>query len=421
MSRIKKKLAIILNIQSNRNPVLIFCLNALAERFQLTIISTDRFENAENYPHVNFINCYEYLKWTGRFLRVIEFFVNLFTKIIEIPVKIFSPKYKLNYFRNAFTFCGVYLIHCVLLPKVFIGKLSKIENLSGVICIDAEAMTAARKLKEKRRIPFAYWAYEIYPNQFLDTPKALKRLMEKIEGDGCRDADLAIVTSDIWAKLLRRRYKAYNLKHKIVRVCPAKVEKYAELELSEKVKFYYHGVYLAGRGLENLISAMRDVEGGILYLRGIGESFEKFLKDETARLNLEDKVKFLPPVSTDQLAIEAAKFDVGVMMVCMTTLNAKFVIGFKTFENITAGLPLFSPASYQLKEIVKKNEVGVIYSNCGAEALAETLNYCVRNKDEIREWKINARKFAESEINPAFQSRQLFEAVEILTENKDSK
>lgn len=421
MPETRNKLAIILSIPCNRNPVLLFCLRELIKKNDVTVISPDHFEETEKFPSVKFENAYQYLKWAGRVLRVFEAIANSISKIIETPVKLFDPKFKFDFFRNLFEISNFYIIHYLLIPKVFENKLSKIKNLSGVICIDAAALTAARKLKAKKKIPFAYWAYEIFPNQFPDTPKTLENLMKKIEGDGCRDADLAIVTSDVWAKLLRRRYKAFDLKHKIVRVCPAPVENYAALELSQKVKFYYHGVYLAGRGLENLIAAMQKVEGGILYLRGIGEDFENFLKAETVRLKLDDKVKFLPPVPIEMLAVEAAKFDVGAMMVCMTTLNAKFVIGFKTFENITAGLPLFAPASFQLKEIIKKNEVGVIYPNCGLEALAETLNYCIENKEKISEWKLNARKFAESEINPVFQSGQLFEAIQILTGNKSTE
>lgn len=414
-----KKLAIILNIQSNLNPLLLYCFRELSDLFEITVISADEFQKSEKYPHIAFINYSNYLKWSERILRIVNEFIDLCSTVIEFVPKFFNPNFKFNYFRKLKSPIGYLFIQRITLPLAYTYGLSKIKDLSGVICIDAASMTAARWLKKLKKIPYLYWVYEIYPNQSVKTPKLTQKMMEAVEGEGCQNADLVVVTSNIWAKLLRRRYKVFDLKHKVVCVCPPRVNKFADLELSDKVKFYYHGIYIAGRGLENLIYAMQIVEGGVLYLRGIGDDFEKFLREETDRLKLNEKVKFLPPVPTEQLAEEATRFDVGVMMVCMTTFSAKFLIGFKTFENISAGLPLFSPRSYQLGEIIKKNKVGVIYPNCGVDALAETLQYCVSNKEKIRQWKLNARKYAEREINPEYQKRQLLEAIDqVISKNK---
>lgn len=391
----KAKLAILLNIQSSRNPVLLFCLKNLSDDHKITVISVDEFQDAAKFPNVEFVN----YSRSFRFLSRALYHLIYNAAIISVLLGVIPARERQNSALMYNSIIGFYLIQMIFLPSLYAQYLLRKFNCSTIICIDAGAMTAARIVKFFRKTPYFYWAYEIYPNQLTDAPKSLECLMKSVERKGCARAEAAIVTSDIWARLLRRRYRLYGLKHCLICVCPPRVTEFSAPRVGEIVRFYYHGGYQKGRGLKNLIRAMRGISRGKLYLRGIGADYEAELKSEVEKLRLGDRVKFLDPLPAEELAESATPFDVGVIMACMTTANARFLIGFKTFENLAAGLSLLAPPSFQLREIINGNRVGVIYDNCGESEIAAALQFCVQNKERIEICKNNARLLAESRYN----------------------
>src|SRR5262249_54981358 len=101
------------------------------------------------------------------------------------------------------------------------------------------------------------------------------------------------------------------------------------------------------------------------------------------------------------------EFDVGVIVASPTTANGRFVIGYKLYEYMAAGLCVIAPSSHVLGPFLRRHDIGVSYEGCETTAISAAINYCVEHPDQVLNWKLRARELAEAEFNPIVQGRRL--------------
>ena len=258
------------------------------------------------------------------------------------------------------------------------------------ILVSAGGMPAFAWLSRFKTIRYVYCIYEVYPFQN-QTDKHFRNWQFWIEKTGIKKAEMILDTGD--CKISSFVLKIYKIKKRVERILimPEKVQTPARRKTDFPIRFYYHGSYAPNRGLEELVEAMNTIspDKGHLYMRGIGD-FENVLKKLTDKFGLNDRITFLAPVPTIELVKEAVNFDVGLVMVKMNIYNHKFVIGFKTFENISAGLALIAPDSYNLHRLVTENKIGILYKDATVDRLSQAMQYCIDHIDEVDRFKMNA-------------------------------
>ena len=132
-------------------------------------------------------------------------------------------------------------------------------------------------------------------------------------------------------------------KVEIIRNVP-KYEKPVNPEKFDKSKFsktiIFHGHFKPGRGLENLVKAMKNLLEVRLILVGGGE-LKQSLNLLVDNLQLHN-VEFVDYINQDLLISHAAKADIGIVMFEATSLNYSFALPNKFFEYIMAGLPVLA-------------------------------------------------------------------------------
>jgi len=384
----KKKVLVLNNTITERNPALINLVSALGSTYDVIIIGKDNI-GKDNFYGARYIS--------GHVLRT----------VLKIPRKLLHLFFKFlnkDFLRHATKISFVYLYNFFLIPRLLFIKFDL------VLCLETESLQGAKLLRTIFKKPIAYFIYELYSQQYVEKNDRYKRLLFNIEQSGLQYADILLSSvNEILGNYLIKEFRLERKQIVPYTICPLRPEQQSEQrDYESPIKLYYHGVLAKNRGLEEAILAIQDVAGAELYFRGFGDN-EQELRSMVTRCGLNEKVFFLAPVDTTQLAFEATKFDVGLTMVKMNTTNHRYACGFKTFENIAAGLGLIVPASYPLTPLISEFKNGITYQDSSVDELTRVFNFCAQNKELINKWKANSRKAYEIEYNPQVQSSRLID------------
>lgn len=403
MIKMKKKLNIV-SLDTPplaSNPYALFIVDALINKYAI-----EYWENCSDTPYKEV--CFHSIdsKWRRALQKVSLYLFACWSCIIHL----FKGGIEWNGIKEESRYLSfIFTDNLILFAHLFF-KAGKKEVF---IVINAGALPALRWLKFFKPVRYAYCVYEVYPFQFLSATKLLNRYRCCVEKKGIECADLVIDTGESKISLfLKRIYKIERMRIGNVLVVPPSLEKKAIEKTSFPVRFYYHGIYLPNRGLEELITAMKEIDSskGVLFMRGIGE-YEKELRKIVGECSVQDRVFFLPPVDTKKLSEAATDFDVGLTMVKMNVLNHKFAIGFKTYENMNAGLAIVAPDSFNLHPFMAIYPIGMGYRDATVDELVRVLNYCVDNLEWIDNCKRTTRYCIDKVMGRPFQEQKLLRIV----------
>ncbi len=251
-----------------------------------------------------------------------------------------------------------------------------------------------------------YDSHELYSDLLEDSPRIYKRLIEFFEGALARKATVVITVNNPIAKILETRYHLsspptviYNTPY----FQPADGSPYSP---SAPFKLLYHGMYLPGRNLNDLVVSMQQVENFHLYFRGYGV-LEESLRSLVEQLGLQDKVTFLERVTMQELVSTAKDFDMGIVPYpgSQKQLNSYYCTPNKIFEYMMAGLALAVSDLPVLREIVTTHGVGVVFDTASPAQMAATLSQ-ITQQDLIK-MRANALKAAKETYNFEQESTKL--------------
>ena len=121
------------------------------------------------------------------------------------------------------------------------------------------------------------------------------------------------------------------------------------------------------------------------------------LKRKVSEENLFDKVMFFGKRSYQDLMNFTILSDVGVSMDKDTNVNYRYSLPNKIFDFIHAGIPLLVSNLKEVKNIVKKFQVGLICPNHEIEEIAIHLDLLL-NDEKLREKCIANTKIAAKQL-----------------------
>lgn len=121
----------------------------------------------------------------------------------------------------------------------------------------------------------------------------------------------------------------------------------------------YQGVLRQGQGLSFLLQVMAGLDNMALVLIGNGP-IQNELKTETARLNLNDKVRFAGRVPPDELANYTAGATAGILFMEDVALNNKLALPQKLFQYLAAGIPQIVSPMPELSSFVESEGTGLV-------------------------------------------------------------
>ena len=120
----------------------------------------------------------------------------------------------------------------------------------------------------------------------------------------------------------------------------------------------YLGALMPGRGLHELITAIRDVPEAHLVMLGRGGE-EVALRRRIAELGIGDRVHIIEPVPPDQVVEYARSATIGVSPGLPVSLSYEYSLPNKLFECMAAGLPVVASDFEQVRDVVVATGAGV--------------------------------------------------------------
>jgi glycosyltransferase involved in cell wall biosynthesis len=214
------------------------------------------------------------------------------------------------------------------------------QKFDAVCAIDLDTILPAvlvGKLKGKKIV---YDAHEYFTEveEVIRRP-AIQKMWRWIERQTVPQVHATYTVSASLAKLYE---KQYNKKFEVVRnigepLSEKEITEETTIEIPKKPYLIYIGAVNAGRGLEQLIEAMPQIECN-LQICGDGDILEQ-LKTQAADLGLSHKIKFWGYVAPPQLKLLTANAHIGYLLLNDQSLSYYYSLANKFFDYINAEIP----------------------------------------------------------------------------------
>ncbi len=194
--------------------------------------------------------------------------------------------------------------------------------------------------------------------------------------------------------------KEYGVHFEVIRNVPFNSSRYSEkpkvgknLESGNSI-ILYQGVLNEGRGLEQVIEAMKSIDKAELWLAGEGD-LSKQLKQLVGQQNLEKKVKFLGYLKPNQLKEITAKASIGLNLLENRGLNYYYSLANKAFDYIQSEIPSISMRFPEYQSINREYEVFCLIDSLDEATIIQALNKLLLNNSYYDLLRENCRKAKE--------------------------
>lgn len=133
----------------------------------------------------------------------------------------------------------------------------------------------------------------------------------------------------------------------------------------------YQGGVGPSRLLEPVIDSLAHAPGVVLVLRGPGiEHYRELYEQRAARLGVADRLHCLPPVPSSEVVSAARDADAGIWTLPNLCKNFSYALPNKLFEYLAAGLPVLSADYPEVRRIVERYGVGLLFDPYSPESIA---------------------------------------------------
>jgi glycosyltransferase involved in cell wall biosynthesis len=168
---------------------------------------------------------------------------------------------------------------------------------------------------------------------------------------------------------------------------------------------FYQGALNEGRGIEQLISAMKSLDAK-LWIAGEGDLSE-FLRAFTNENNLSEKVKFLGFVEPSELKKLTNQAWLGCNILEPKGLSYQYSLANKFFDYMHSGVPQICANFLEYEAINRKFEIAVL-SDCETQNLVQKITNLLVDKGLYQRLKENCLKASEV-YNLQLESKKLID------------
>lgn len=147
------------------------------------------------------------------------------------------------------------------------------------------------------------------------------------------------------------------------------------------------------RGSEELVEAFQYLDNTyLLLIIGSGDVIHH-LKENTVRLQLQHKIKFIDKIPSSELRHYTANATLGVTIDKDTNMNYHFSLPNKVFDYIHAGIPILASKLPEIENIINTYHIGIFINNHEPQHIAKQIEEFV-NSNEFDIFKKNTQKAA---------------------------
>ncbi len=315
-----------------------------------------------------------------------EFDVLLAGRRLPESLPLNNRSYKTKRFRLLFTKGPLFYAEYNLRLYLFL-LFSKTDVLLSNDLDTLPANFCAAKLKNK---PLVYDSHEYFTEvpELIHRPK-IQWIWQQVEKKILPRIKYAYTVCNSIATAYEEKY---GIQFKVVRNVPVSGIFSGEVEKlpgAEKM-ILYQGALNIGRGLEQVISAMRYVENARLVIAGNGD-IKTQLENQVRKENLQDKVQFTGRLPLEKLSVLTLQADLGLSIEEDLGLNYRYALPNKLFDYIQAQVPVLVTNLPEMAAIVKRYEIGEITNSLDPEILASKINKALIDEKARIKWKENLK------------------------------
>lgn len=260
--------------------------------------------------------------------------------------------------------------------------------------IDLDTMLPNYVVSRLRRLPLVYDAHEYFSElpEVVTRPR-IKKIWEFVARCTIPHATAAYTVGDALAEIFTKRYQ---IPFKTVRNIPRQLEKKrAENRSIEGEKILlYQGVLNVGRGLPELILAMRHLKNVQLWLAGEGDLSER-LRQLVASEGLSEKVQFLGYVLPADLKKLTDRAYLGINLLENLGLNYYYSLANKFFDYLHAEVPSLNPAFPEYLHLLSAYQTGITVSDLAPETIAAAIKTLLDDEEKYAFLQAECRRAAE--------------------------
>ena len=259
---------------------------------------------------------------------------------------------------------------------------------------DLDTLTAnflAAKLKNK---PLVYDSHEYFTEvpELINRPK-VKKIWSWLERQMVPKVNAAYTVCDSIARIYSEKYL---IDFKVLRNLPRARKVSSSNTVTNEKTILYQGAVNVGRGLEQAILAMQFIEHAKLIIAGDGDikaDLERLVKKN----KLQNKVEFKGRLSLEKLGALTQQADLGLSIEEDLGLNYRFALPNKLFDYIQAQVPVLISNLPEMRNIVKKYQIGEITNTLEPVELANKIEDSLKSISKREMWHKNL-KIAATEL-----------------------
>jgi len=252
-----------------------------------------------------------------------------------------------------------------------------------VICsIDLDTILAGystARLKSKKCVYDAHEYYTEVP-EVVNRPTT-KRIWELVANSLIPRVHAAYTVSNSIAETFS---KLYNVDFKVVRNVPFKYQPIDSSILQSTIQKYnlkiekstttllYQGALNEGRGIEELIDVMLQLENHQLWIAGEGD-LSDVLRSKVKDLDLNNKIQFLGFVQPTDLILITRLADIGLNLLQNKGLSYYYSLANKTFDYIQSEIPAIHMAFPEYQYLNQKYGIGILIEDLKSQTILDAI------------------------------------------------
>ena len=186
----------------------------------------------------------------------------------------------------------------------------------------------------------------------------------------------------------------YSIDFEVIRNLPfSKIRKVKKQDKERKI-ILYQGALNEGRGLEEMIAAMPELVSCELWLAGEGD-LSLQLREQTQKIGVEERVKFLGLVFPEKLAEITAQADIGLNLLKNSGLNYYYSLANKTFDYIQAGIPAIHMNFPEYQIVNEQYNIGILISDSEIKTIQSAILELIENQNLYEQLQENCNQAAQ--------------------------
>ncbi len=304
------------------------------------------------------------------------------------------------------------LFYFFFMARLFFKLLFKKAQL--LVANDLDTLPPNYLVARLKSIPLIYDSHEL----FCDVPELMKtplkrRLWLKLEGWMLPKLKHNITVNESIARIFSEKYK---VPFTVVKNIPARAEHFQprtkaalNLPANKKIILLQGAGINMDRGAEELVAAMKGVDGALLLIVGGGDCWP-VLQSLVTELGLLEKVRLINKLPKAELMHYTYNADLGISIDKNTNPNYYNSLPNKVFDYLHAGVPILASRLPEIEAIITRFEVGEFIDSHEPRHIAERLKELLASP-ALAVYKANTSR-VEKELNWEMEKQKLMEVIQ---------